>query len=392
MMFKLPKSVIICCKIFDKAKFNYYLVGGCVRDLLLGKTPNDYDLITDASIKQIKELFSQYKMKNFGEKHGTIMVIIEKTVLEITTYKSNVHFQKNITKRDFTINALAYHPARGIIDLYDGRNDLENKIIRGVKSPKKRFYEDPLRILRGLRFAASLGFSIEAKTATSIHKYRHLLKKVAIERIKEEFVKIIMGKNFLKVMEEYPDVIQVIFPEVFQVISEEEYHNNLKMMALSNTLKLSLLFYSTSINEEKLKIIESGLKRLRFAKKIIKEVLFSLRLLTSPIEVKTENIKRIIHNIGLELLIELINLKMSLKSQNDEELVKIVAIAERLLAKREVKTLKINGDDLKNLGITEGPLIGDILYLLSKEVIEGKVNNDFESLKLRVLEIMKAFL
>ena len=221
-----------------------YVVGGCVRDSLLGKEPKDWDICTSATPDEVKELMHRRGIKTIdtGLQHGTVTVDMG-TVgkYEVTTFRIDGNYTdgrhpdyveftesiyKDLSRRDFTINAMAYNSA-GLIDPFHGRDDLQAGIIRCVGNPDERFEEDALRILRALRFAATYGFSIEEQTAAAIHKDAWMLKRIAAERINGELCKMLLGDGILNVLLNFSDVIATIIPEMEPCIGFEQnnkYH------------------------------------------------------------------------------------------------------------------------------------------------------------------------
>ena len=202
----LPESPMLCMQTLRQAGFEAYAVGGCVRDSLLGLTPHDYDLCTNALPAQTAEIFADYTLVRSGEKHGTIGVVIGKEVIEITTFRTEggyqdsrhpdwVKFVSNITedlsRRDFTVNAMAYSPETGYIDPFGGQEDLKNHILRAVGDPETRFTEDALRILRGVRFGVRFGLTPEKETLAAMKKLAPLMDKLARERVFEELCKLL---------------------------------------------------------------------------------------------------------------------------------------------------------------------------------------------------------
>ena len=209
--------------------YEAYAVGGCVRDSLLGQAPHDWDLTTNATPDETAAAFADCRVVETGKKHGTVTVLDRGEPLEITTYRRDgayadnrhpvsVTFSKtlsdDLSRRDFTVNAMAYHPSRGLVDLFGGKEDLQNGVIRCVGNAETRFHEDGLRILRAIRFASVLDFSLEAETARAIHICVFLLDNIARERIREEWTKLLLGKAADRILRDYPDVISEIFPEV----------------------------------------------------------------------------------------------------------------------------------------------------------------------------------
>lgn len=240
---KIPPYVNKAVSRLEKGGFRCFIVGGCVRDALSGKTPHDYDLTTNATPDEMLALFSDMKVIETGLKHGTVTVVIDGENLEITTFRTdgvyldgrhpeNVTFSRNIeddlSRRDFTVNAMAFSESYGLYDLFGGQDDLKNGIIRAVGDPETRFREDALRIMRGLRFAANLGFKIDSATADAMHECRELQKNVAVERLWVEFTKLICGAHASSILREFADVIGVFLPEILESLGFDQrtrYHS-----------------------------------------------------------------------------------------------------------------------------------------------------------------------
>ena len=229
MTMDMPKNVDTAINLLQSAGFEAYAVGGCVRDSLLGKIPNDWDITTSAKPEDMKSVFADFHCIDTGIKHGTVTVVIDGEPLEITTfrldgeYEDNRHpksvtFTSNLSadlgRRDFTVNAMAYSKKTGTVDLFGGQNDLKNKIIRCVGDPDRRFNEDALRILRALRFASALDFEIEEKTAQSLLKNRALLGNISEERIAKELLKLVCGKGAKRILTDFAPVLFEILPEL----------------------------------------------------------------------------------------------------------------------------------------------------------------------------------
>ena len=229
MTMDMPKNVDTAINLLQSAGFEAYAVGGCVRDSLLGKTPNDWDITTSAKPEDMKSVFADFHCIDTGIKHGTVTVVIDGEPLEITTFRLDGEYEDNrhpksvtftsnlgadLGRRDFTVNAMAYSKMTGTVDLFDGQNDLKNKIIRCVGDPDRRFNEDALRILRALRFASALDFEIEEKTAQSLLKNRALLGNISEERIAKELLKLVCGKGAKRILTDFAPVLFEILPEL----------------------------------------------------------------------------------------------------------------------------------------------------------------------------------
>ena len=391
MNINIPKEVESALNILHSKGFEAYIVGGCVRDSILGLSPSDWDVTTSAKPEEISRCFHGYRIIETGVRHGTVTVIIDKRQIEITTYRidgeysdnrrpDNVLFTDNIEfdikRRDFTINALAYNKD-GIIDLFGGINDIKNKIIRCVGDPDERFKEDGLRILRALRFASVLNFDIEKNTSESIYKNKDLLNNISSERINTEFNKLIMGSNFHRIFIDYRNVIVVFMPELNGSSHEElTYRLNAMNLIDSLILRLSMLLYRT---EEPDKV----LTRLKYDNLTIKTV----KLLTSAIDEKIYpepvNIKRWLHRINRENLYNLIKIKKALFKFECENLNNAEKIMDEIIETNQcycLNTLAVGGQDLIDLGIPKGKDIGKILNEVLNKVIEGKLENKKDSL------------
>ena len=216
MNFQIPSKVETIINILETAGFEAYAVGGCVRDTLLGRTPNDWDITTSARPEQVKELF--HRTVDTGLAHGTVTVLMDKEGFEVTTYRVDGEYEdgrhpkevtftasleEDLKRRDFTINAMAYNHRKGLVDLFDGQKDLEGKVIRCVGDPLERFTEDALRIMRAVRFSAQLGFSLETDTRKALSVLAPNLKHVSAERIQVELVKLLVSPH--------PDYLRIAY-------------------------------------------------------------------------------------------------------------------------------------------------------------------------------------
>ena len=224
----IPKGANDIIKALQKSGYEAYVVGGCVRDSLLGKIPKDWDICTSALPDDVKNCLP-YRMLDTGLQHGTITVVVDDVGYEVTTYRKDgvysdnrhpdtVEFVTSLTedlaRRDFTINAMAYNETEGLIDRFGGVFDLNRRLITCVGNPDDRFTEDALRILRAMRFAATYGFSIQPTTAESIHRNKDRLNNIAAERIQTELTRMLLGDGVLQILLDFSDVIAVIIPEL----------------------------------------------------------------------------------------------------------------------------------------------------------------------------------
>lgn len=430
--------------IIEKLKENNYegfIVGGCVRDALLGMEPHDYDITTNAKPEVVNQLFE--KTIPTGLQHGTVTVIKNKEQYEVTTYREDgtysdgrhpdaVKFVSDIkfdlSRRDFTINAMAYNKERGIVDFFEGRKDLNRKIIRTVGSPKNRFNEDALRMLRAVRFSVKLGFEIEEETFKSIKELAPNLQKVSKERIREEWNKIILkNPKGIKILKE-SGLLNFIIPELeksddIKISKNEEMKSLLEyvMSAASYikepdiALKSALLFQKLdylnktennseiSLNDIKYKVSESSdkvsadmaekiLKALKYDNKTISETINLIQYQNADISDR-KNIKYILNKIGTELFEKLIEFKYaayitgcnkdSETSKRIESLQNSVKIYKDIIKNNEcytIKELNINGKDLMDKFNIKGKEVGNILSLLLEAVISDNNCNDKEKL------------
>ena len=249
MMIKVNKSALIALKLLNEKGYDAFIVGGAVRDILLKQDVYDYDITTNADPNAIKLVFSDYAKYDVGRKHGTINVLIDKDRIDITPYRKEEKYldhrhpdyvsfdaslKDDLSRRDFTINAMCIDSNLNVIDYFNGIDDLNNKVIRCIGNPKKRFDEDALRILRAIRFKAKLSFSIEEETAKQIHKCKDLLNYISPERKKDELLKILAYKDGFKVINEYIDVFKTFMP--FEISKRKINNFSQPLYALSYLL------------------------------------------------------------------------------------------------------------------------------------------------------------
>jgi len=238
MRIEIPEKINNIINIYEQNGFEAYCVGGSIRDSVMGIEIGDWDITTSALPQETKELFKDEKIIETGIKHGTVSIIKDHEAVEVTTFRidgeysdnrhpEQVSFTRNLSedlkRRDFTVNALAYSHRTGLVDLYGGLSDIEEKIIRTVGNAEDRFNEDGLRIMRALRFAATLGFTIEEETKKAIHKQKDLLKNISVERISVELTKLLMGNNAFNILMDFPDVFSVLIPEIEPCINFKQH-------------------------------------------------------------------------------------------------------------------------------------------------------------------------
>lgn len=383
----IPKEVEIALNILHSNNYEAYIVGGCVRDSIMGTFPSDWDIATSAKPDGIMHCFNAYKTIETGIKHGTVTVIIGGMIIEITTYRidgeytdnrhpDNVLFTDNIAldlkRRDFTINALAYNQ-NGIIDLFGGIDDIKNKTVKCVGNPDERFNEDGLRILRALRFSSVLNFNIEKNTSDSIYRNKNLLNNISMERINIEFNKLLMGSNFQNIIMNYKDIIETFLPEIRE-LSEKELECRLKSMNTLNslTLRLAILLY-------KIEFAEKIMMNLKYDNLTIKTVKLLIDNINEKIYPDPINIKHWLNKIQHNNLRKLIKIKMAMFPSEKKELSQSEIIIDEIIETNQcysLKTLAVNGIDLMDAGIPKGKNIGEMLNKLLYEVIEGNLKNE----------------
>lgn len=439
MKLELPAQVRTALRLLSEQGFEGFAVGGCVRDSLLGRSPGDWDITTDARPDETKSVFAGYKVLETGLKHGTLTVLLGGLPLEITTYRIDgpyrdarhplsVTFSKSLrddlARRDFTVNTLCCGEDGRPIDLFGGGEDLKNGLLRCVGEPEKRFQEDALRILRALRFASAPGFEIEKKTAEALLKNRRLLSKVSAERIQKEFVKLLCGQNAPAVIERYHAVIEVFIPELTALIGCEQrtpYHNSdvflHSLHALGNieadkNLRLAMFFHdfgkpaAKTTDEDGVShfkgharlgatMTEDILKRLRFDGKTAAEVTRLVLLHDTGIPKTKAEAKKLLRRVGEQCYLDLIAVKRAdtlAKARphaRDRELDEMRRLYDEILQNGEccsLAGLAVDGDVLKAAGIPEGAGLRRALEFLLGEVIEGRCDNEKEALLRRLNE------
>lgn len=451
--YKIPKIILDLVKTLQRAGFEAYLVGGCVRDLILHEKPKDWDITTNAKPENIESLFLKTIYEN---KFGTVAVINKDVsdetlrVIEITPYRiegkysdkrhpDSISFTNNLEddlkRRDFTINAMAMNPVTGeIIDLFNGQKDLKKGMIRTVGRPEDRFNEDALRMIRAVRFAAELGFKVNHETKESIKKHARLLDKIAKERIKDEFVKIIMSdrpKQGVELMKE-AGVLKYIAPELEEGVGVEQnkahrftvWEHNLRSLGhtarkgwgldirLASLLhdvgkpasrrwskeKKDWTFYGHEVVGAKMSV--KILSRLKFPKKTIEKVakLVRYHLFFSDTEkITLSAVRRLVRNVGTEDVWDLMSVRFSDRvgmgrpKEAPYRLRKYESmIEEAMRAPLSVGMLKIDGNEvMKTLKTKSGPKIGFILHALLEEVLDDPSRNTKKYLEKRVKELGK---
>lgn len=402
MIIDLPKNVENIIGSLEEHGFEGFAVGGCVRDSLLKKTPKDWDITTDALPVDMKKIFK--KTFDTGIAHGTVTVLMDGVGYELTTYRidgnysdgrhpDSVSFSKSLSedlcRRDFTINAMAYSNKKGIVDLFDGRKDLQNGIIRAVGDAKKRFDEDALRMLRAVRFAAQLGFKIDDDTFEAIKEKAKLLSKVSKERIFVELNKSLNGDFAQNIKMVYTSGLYRYIGKEFAKLDENIY--DFYPRKFPN--KKHMYWTAFLENIENVEAVKKILFELKSDNATRNNTYLLVKELKNPLPSSDEDIRWSLHRIGAYLFCDYIEILKSDK-KNVDILDKIDTIENRysLILKEnhayEISMLDITGKDLMDIGISKGPKIGEVLEFLLKKVIENPLNNEKSSL----LRLAKEFI
>lgn len=438
----MPDEIVYILEKLEKHGYKSYVVGGSVRDYMLFKEPHDFDIATSARPEEIEELFKEHSLSDIGKKYGTIVIRVGIYDVEITTFRLESDYEKNrkpksviftdkleedLKRRDFTINAMAMNSKGEIIDLFNGKDDLNKKIIRTVGSAKCRIEEDALRILRAIRFAGSFDFKIEEELYSEIIKNRNLIKNLSPERIKSEIDKMLLldipSKSF-KIMAD-TKVLEIVFPELYKTVDYDQmtpYHektlfDHILCVVDNVPKKLSIRYAALFHDIEKPKTLSidsygighfyghDDLGAIR-AEGILKEYNSSNELINSVKSLVKEHMKapedtmtdkalrRLIKRVGKDNVLDLLDLMIAdrictTNGRDFEFLIKRQNRIKELLNEDVIikeKFLKIDGNDLIKLGFNEGKLIGEILSYLEEIVLDDPSLNEKEILLNVVLE------
>ena len=420
-----------------------FVVGGCVRDMLMGITPHDYDITTSATPDEVKRVFQNYRIIETGLKHGTVTVLFDGEPFEITTYRiestysdsrhpDGVVFTRSLTedlaRRDFTVNAIAYNPSVGIVDPFGGKTDIKKKILRCVGNPRERFSEDALRILRLVRFASVLGFDIEKETAEAAFCLKERLIHVSAERVQSELVKLLCGKSAGKILVEYCNILSAVIPELLPMkgFDQKNHHHIYDILThtakavdavpAEKTLRLAALFHDIgkpsvfSLDADGVghfyehasvgcQITEEILNRLKFDNATKNTVTRLVKWHDIQIEANEKGVKRALGKMTSDFFFMLLALKRADNlAQNPAYFHRqgyydsLEVIAKDILARQvcfSLKDLAINGNDLLSIGICPGKSMGLILKQLLDDVIQEKIPNEKDALLKQVQEIEK---
>lgn len=432
----LPEKIQFILSRLREAGFNAYAVGGCVRDALLGIEPNDWDVCTSALPAQTHRVFGGLDVRDTGLKHGTVTLVLDREQFEITTFRvdgtysdsrhpDSVRFtarvEEDLSRRDFTVNAMAYSPYAGLVDPFGGQADLAAGILRCVGVPEERFREDALRILRAMRFASRLGFVIEPETSAAMRRLAGTLKSIAGERVKTELERTLTGNGVMDVLRDYPDVLGEVIPEILPCIGFDQlnpYHiydvwehtiRSIGAIPPEPLLRWTMLMHDLGkppcFSPEGLgkrghfyghgrvsaAMADSIMARLRFSseeQRLIHELIEGHDRFIQPTE---RAVRRVLSRTGPEQFERAILVRIAdISAQTPEyapprlaEMEQIRSLARRIIAEGDCLTLRdlaVRGSDLIALGYQPGPALGEELQKLLSLVLDDPEKNDRELL------------
>ena len=424
----LPPNVHLCIKALEQAGFSCYAVGGCVRDALLGLTPHDYDLCTAAKPDTIARIFAGHTLVRSGEKHGTIGVVIDGEVYEITTYRTEgdytdsrhpgwVEFVDDITldlsRRDFTVNAMAYSPTRGYADPFGGRQDLQSGVLRCVGDPETRFSEDALRILRGVRFAVRYGLRVDEATEEAMFRLAPLMENLARERVFDELCKLLPLVD-AKDLVSFAPVLTQVLPELAPTIGFDQKNPHHEYDIFTHTahvtaavpgdpaLRWAALLHDSgkpgcfSLDEQgqghfyghaklSAQIADQILLRLKAPTALRQRVVLLVEQHMALLEPDKKLLRRRLSKLGKDAVHQLLALQqadMGAKPSDESRFAEIRRLLEEIEAENaclSIRDLAVRGQDLMALGY-RGPAIGQAQQWLLEQVLDEQVENEKEAL------------
>ena len=433
MQFTISAQAAQALELLEAAGYEAYLVGGCVRDDMMGIRPHDYDITTNARPEEIKRVFSDFRLVLDGEKHGTVSPVIDGSLIEMTTFRADGDYSDgrhpdsvsfsdslldDLKRRDFTINAMAWSKRTGLVDPHGGAADLERKALRAVGEPEERFREDALRILRGMRFASRLGFPLEQKTADAMHKLAPQLELISRERIFTELTGVLQGEHAMRVLSDFHDVLFTVVPELFPLymcpqksvyhiydVWEHTLHVLDTISPRTPLLTWCALLHdcgkpATRIRDRKgydhypqhqqvgAGIAERILQSLKVSNAFMKDVC-TLVLYHDDVVV-ADTARLLMYHVGPERFEALVSLRRAdLLAHDLERVQKSIDALEGATARYRqalenhecvsLKDLAVNGDDMLALGY-QGPEIREILERLLIMVLKDEIPNEREVL------------
>ncbi len=428
----LPASVLLCMDRLEQAGFQAWAVGGCVRDHLLGLAPQDFDLCTDAAPAQMRRVFSDRQLVLAGEKHGTVGVILEGRCVEITAFRTEGGYsdsrhpgwvafvprlEEDLARRDFTVNAMAYSPTRGLRDPFGGRQDLEMGVLRAVGDPATRFTEDALRILRGVRFALRYGLTPEPRTKSAMLSLAPRLEMLARERVFSELCKLLPLASARGLLEFFP-VLAAAVPELAPCRGFDQHSPHhaydvlthtahvvaavppepvLRWAALLHDIAKPQVFYRDETGrghfpghaQAGAQVADGILQRLKAPTALRTQVAALIEHHMLPLEPEEKLLRRRLSKYGREFLLQLLTLQEADRggkgtgADGPGQFAQVRAALEDLAAREDrltLRTLAVNGRDLLALGYAPGPQLGQALQALLEQVLSGGLPNEKDAL------------
>lgn len=442
---ELPFQICEVLERLESAGYPAFVVGGCVRDHLMGLTPHDFDVTTSATPRETERVFADCRVIETGIKHGTVTVLYKGVSTEITTFRvdgdysdgrhpDSVSFSRDITddlsRRDFTMNGIAYNPKAGFVDPFGGERDIREGVIRCIGDPDKRFGEDALRVVRALRFSATLGFSIEDRTARAMEAHKNDLRKVSAERIFAELKRLLCGRDVKRVLLEFPAIFAVMLPPIEDMIGYDQgskYHNSTlyehtarAVEAAPPTVEMRLAMLLHDIGKPRCRTIKEGdesgechyyghaavsadmagelLRALKCDNALRERVVRIVRYHDIPVETSRRYIRRQIAKHGAEVFADIMNAHIADDSAKCDFCLKrlpkireVMALAEEIASETpclSVKTLAISGSDLVEI-VPPSPMMGEILSKLLAEVVDEELPNERSALLSRAAVLAK---
>lgn len=431
MKFEIPSGAQKILQTFTDAGYEAYLVGGCVRDLLRGVEPHDWDICTSARPEETEDCFAGQRIIETGLKHGTVTVLEGGEPYEVTTYRTEgpysdsrrpdyVEFvsslEADLARRDFTMNAVAMDLEGNLRDPFSGADDIKAGRIRCVGEPACRFQEDGLRVMRALRFAAVLGYGLEERTAQAIHENRHMLRYVAAERIHVELCKLLAGEKAGNILRQYPDVLCQFWPQLEPLVTLEQnspWHcwdgwehtvHAVEAAPADLVLRLTMLLHDIgkpackSTDENGIdhfyghpavsaKLADEMLRNLKFDNKTRERVVTLVGYHDVQIPNRERSVRKWLGRLGPETFFQLLEVKRADGMGQSYELVQdrlakleeMKAKAEEIVAQGQclsLKDLNVNGQDVIAAGIAPGPEVGRVLNRLLEQVLNGEIPNE----------------
>lgn len=437
---ELPFQICEILERIENAGFNAFVVGGCVRDHLMGMTPHDFDITTSAAPKETENIFAGCRVIETGIKHGTVTVLYKGISTEITTFRidgsysdgrhpDSVTFSRNIeddlSRRDFTMNGIAYNPKSGFVDPFGGEEDIRSGIIRCIGDPDKRFGEDALRVVRAMRFSADLGFTIEEQTARAMELHKKDLRKVSVERIFAELKRLILGKDVKRVLMEFSSVFAEMIPSLGAEIGYDQgskYHNStlyehtaraVEAAPATVEMRLAMLFHDIGKpacrtedengechyyghGEVSAHMTDEILRLLKCDNALRERVVEIVRYHDIPVDTSRKYIRRQLAKHGAEIFADIMSAHIADDSakcgfcrDRIPKAFEAIAIAKAISEEKpclSVKMLAVSGNDLRDI-VPPSPLMGKILSKLFEEVVDEKLINERSALLKRAAEL-----